>query len=110
MTSCSQYTFLLITFDWIELETWDKRQSVPLTYAQQMICDMTYLGHLVTFRDLGLRSSFEVDLLRSKYTWFDSSQRDKHDATPIMTVPFKKLFAKNYFAQNSFFTLVTCRC
>ena len=54
--------FLLITFDWIDLESWDRRQSVPLTQAHQMKCDMTYLGHLVTFRDLDLRSNFEVDL------------------------------------------------
>ena len=53
---------MLTTFDWIQLETWDKRQSVPLTYTHQMICDMTYSGHLVTFRDLALRSNFEVDL------------------------------------------------
>ena len=73
----------------MELETWDRRQSVPLTKAHQVICDMTYLGHLVTFRVLDWRSNFEVDLLRSKCAWFNSSRRDKHDATTIMAVTFK---------------------
>ena len=70
-----------------------------------MICDMTYLGHLMTFRDLDLRSNFEVDLSRSRYIWFDLSRRDKHDGITIIVVTFKmkKLFAKNYFAQNNFF-------
>ena len=70
-----------------------------------MICDITYLGHLMTFRDLDLRSKFEVDLSRSKYTWFDSSRRDKHDGVIIIvvTLKMKKLFTKNYFAQNNFF-------
>ena len=63
------------------------------------------LLHLVTFRDLDMRSNFEVDLLRSKYTWFDSSRRNKHDGSTFMaaTSEMKKLFAKNYFTQNSFF-------
>ena len=30
-----------------------------------MICDRTYLCHFMTFRDLDLRSNFEVDLSRS---------------------------------------------
>ena len=54
-----------------------------------MICDMTYLGQLVIFRELDLKSDFEADLLRSNYTWFGSSRRDKHDGATIMAVPFK---------------------
>ena len=59
----------------------------------------------MTFRDLDLRSNFEIDLLRSKYTCFDSSRREKHDGITIIviTLKMKKLFAKNYFAQNNFF-------
>ena len=59
----------------------------------------------MTFRDLDLRSNFEVDLSRSKYTWFDSSRRGKHDGITVIVVIFKmkKLFAKNYYAQNNLF-------
>ena len=78
MTSWGHYTFLLITFDWIELETWKRRQSVALTQAHQIICNMTYLGHLVTFYNLDLWSNFEVDLSRSMYKYmfrFGSSRQ-----------------------------------
>ena len=34
-----------------------------------MLCNMDYLGHLVAFRDLDLRSSFEVDLLWLTYRY-----------------------------------------
>ena len=63
----------------------------------------------MTFRDLDLRSNFEVELKRSKYTWFDSFRRDKHDATTIMVVnlKMKKLLAIRLI--QFFFTLVTCR-
>ena len=77
-----------------------------------MICDMTYLGHLVTFRDLDLRSNFGVDLSRSKYTCSIRFDETHTMGTTIIavTLKMKKLFVKNYFAQNSFFfTSVTCR-
>ena len=52
-----------------------------------MLCNMDYLGHLVAFRDLDLRSNFEVDLVWLTYSiWFDSSRRDKHDGTPIIAL------------------------
>ena len=59
----------------------------------------------MAFCDLDLRSNFEVDLSRSKYTWFDLSRCDKHDDITIIDVTFKMktLFAKNYFAQNNLF-------
>ena len=34
-----------------------------------MLCNMDYLGHLVAFRDLDLRSNFEVDLLWLTYRY-----------------------------------------
>ena len=69
LTSWGQYTFLLITFALIELETWDNRQSVFLIETHQMLCNMDYLGHLVAFHDLDLRSNFEVDLLWLTYRY-----------------------------------------
>ena len=48
MTSSGHFTFLPITFDRKEIETWERCQSVHLTKTDQLICNMTYLGHLLT--------------------------------------------------------------
>ena len=89
MTSRGLYTCLPITFDWIEIETWDRCQSVCLGETHRLICNMTYLGHLRSLCDLDLRLNFEVDLSRSTYRCFDSSRRDKHDGTHIISVSLK---------------------
>ena len=47
-----------ITFDSTEIEAWD---SVPLEQRNPMICNMTYLGHLVTMA----WGQNQVDILRS---------------------------------------------
>ena len=49
LTSSGHYTFLPITLDRKELETWEKCQSVFLDETHWLICNMTYFGH---FRDL----------------------------------------------------------
>ena len=48
MTSRGQWTFLLVTFDWVKIWRWDRCQIVPLFKVHQMICNMTYLGQLLT--------------------------------------------------------------
>ena len=81
MTSRGQWTFLLVTFDWIEIGTWDRCQMVNLFKVHQMICNMTYLGQLLTFTcgkklkstsKFDLRSRSKVDLGSSCYTSFDA--------------------------------------
>ena len=64
-----------------------------------------HLGHLVTFRDFGLKSNFEVDFSRSKYKCFDSSRRDKHDSVTIIavTVKMKKVIREKLFRSKHFF-------
>ena len=48
MTSRGQWTLFVVTFGWIEIRTWDRCQMVPLFKVHQMICNMTYLGQLLT--------------------------------------------------------------
>ena len=66
---------------------------------------MTYLGHLITFRDLDLRSNFEVDLLRSKYTWLDSFRRDKHDHYYCSNFQNEKVIREKLFCSKQLFWL-----
>ena len=49
VTSSGQNTFLPITFDRKEIETWGRSQFVGLDETHVLICNMTYLAH---FRDL----------------------------------------------------------
>ena len=51
--------------------------------------NLTYLGHRVTLPWLDLRSNFDLDLLRSNYTWFDAPSRDKHDDIKLVAPPLK---------------------
>ena len=101
LTSWGQYTFLLITFALIELETWDNRQSVFLVETHQMLCNMDYLGHLVAFRDLDLRSNFEVDLLWLTYRYmirFVSTRQTRWYPYYCFNLRNEKLFAVKDFA------------
>ena len=88
--------FLPLTFDRIEIERWRWSQCVSLAQTHRLICNMTYLARHVTSRDLDLRSNSDIDLLRSKCTYFDVSWRQEHDAAKILSVAFlvQKLFAK----------------
>ena len=71
MTSSGHFTFLPITFDRKEIEEWERCRSVHLIKTDQLICNMTYLGHLLTLTLGDLRSNLQIDLLRSKSTSFD---------------------------------------
>ena len=66
---------------------------------------MTYLAQQVTSRDLDLRSSSDIDLLRSTRTYFDAFRREEQDAAKIMSLAFLvlKLFAKNRFCKKALF-------
>ena len=66
MTSSGHFTFLPITFDRKEIETRERCQSVRLTKTDQLICNMTYLDHLLTLTLGDLRSNLQIYLLRSK--------------------------------------------
>ena len=65
---------LPITFDQIEIETWDWCQYVRLGQANRL-CNMTHFGHHVTLAWLDLRSNFDLDLAKLFYIWFDAPQR-----------------------------------
>ena len=63
---------LPITVDQKEIETWDWCQNVRLGQANWVICNMTHFGHHVTLAWLDLRSSFDLDLSKLFYIWFDA--------------------------------------
>ena len=94
-------SFLPITWDPNEIETWDWCHCVCLRKAHRMMYNLTYLGHRVTFPWLDLRSNFDLDLSRSNYTWFDAPWRDKHDGIKIVALPLKLkiLSSKNRFGK-----------
>ena len=71
MTSSDHFTFLPITVDRKEIETWERCQSVRLTKTDQLIFNMTYLGHLLTLALGDPRSNLQIDLLRPKSISFD---------------------------------------
>ena len=60
MTSYGQYTFPPITFDWNEIETWGRCQSVRLVKTHLLICNLTHLGRSVTLTLGDLRSNYQV--------------------------------------------------
>ena len=56
------YTFLPITFDWNELETWGRCQSVFHVKTHLSVCDLTCLGQSVTLTLDDLRPNLYGDL------------------------------------------------
>ena len=90
--------FLLISFDWEDIQTCEWARCVCHTTAHRMICNMTCVGQVGSCA-LDLRLNFEVDLSMSCYTYFNAPWQDKHDGIKISFQPFpyQKLFSKNYF-------------
>ena len=86
--------FLSTTFDRIQLEHWGWSQCVSLAETHRQICNMTYLGHRVTSRDIDQRSNFGI--FRPTCIYFDVSTREEHDGVRIISPAFlvQKLFAK----------------
>ena len=54
------YMFLLITFDRIEIEAWDRCQCVCLIKTHHVTRIMTYLGYFRSLRDIVLRSILKL--------------------------------------------------
>ena len=99
--SRSPTVFLPITWEQNEIETWDCCHCVFLRKAHRMMYNLTYLSHRVTLPWLDLRSN---------YTWFDASWRDKHDGIKMVALPLKLkiLSSKNRFGKIlEFWPLVT---
>ena len=94
-------SFLQITWEPNEIETWDCCHCVCLRKAHRMKYNLTCLGHRVTLPWLDLRSNFDLDHSRSNYTWFDAPWRDKHDGIKIVALPLKLkiLSSKNRFGK-----------
>ena len=69
MTSSGRRTFLSITFDRNEPETWGWCHSVCLVKAHRLICNMTYFGRTVTLTWRDLRANFKIDLSTIKSIW-----------------------------------------
>ena len=94
MMSYDKYTFLPITRDRIELETWDRHQCVRLDLAHQMICNTTWLGQFVTLT-FG-QGHYLTFSMRSHHTSIDLSRRGEHDGAIVvaLTLKTRKLLAK----------------
>ena len=69
--------FLPLIFNRIEVEHWGWSQYVSLAETHRLICNMIYLGYYVTFRDLDLRSHF--DLERVNKQCFEATRLKKYD-------------------------------
>ena len=82
--------FLPLTFDRIQLEHWGWSQCVSLAETHRQICNMTYLGHCLTSRDLDKMSNF--DIFRPTCIYFDMSRQEEH-ARIILT---SELFCQPY--------------
>ena len=61
MMSSGHFTFLPIPFDRKEIETWERCLSVHLTKTDHLICNMTYLGHLLTLTLGDPRSNLQIE-------------------------------------------------
>ena len=56
-----QMRFFANIFYIIEIDLWGWSQCVSLAKTHRLICNMTYLGHYVTSRDIELRSNFDIN-------------------------------------------------
>ena len=63
-----QSFFLLVAFNWEEMQTWEWSHCVYHIKTHRLICNMTCLGQLESPRNLDPRSNFDVDLSRSNFT------------------------------------------
>ena len=70
------------------------------------MCNMTYLGKHVTWRDLDLRSNSDIDLLMWTCKYFDAFRRGKQDAAKIASSFISsKVISKNSFCKKRCFDL-----
>ena len=88
-------TFTSTTLDRIETEPWATCHCVCLIKTRRMICNMTYLGHLLGQVILpDLRSNFHINLSWSKFTCFDASWKRN-------TMVFRVFLYLSYFRRYS---------
>ena len=92
------------TRDRKEMKTRKWCQTTWLAKMFRKICILTYLGHDLTLTWPDLRSVFEIDLPRSKDTFFESSPRAEHDGVIFIFVFYKKNSEK---PSARFFSLMT---
>ena len=102
------HSFLPLTFDAIKIERWGCSQCVSLAETHRLICNMTYLARHVTSRHLDLRSTPEIDLLRSKSTSFDAFWLEEHDPAKSMSLAFlvQKLLVKTFLQKSAILTFI----
>ena len=100
---------LLITFDWEEIQTWELGSCVCHTKAHRMMCNMTCLGQLGSWRDLDLRSNFEVDLAYTYvilYIFRRALTREtRWYKINFLPLPYQKLFSKSHFEKYHHFDI-----
>ena len=89
-------------FERKEIEHWEWYQCVSLVETHLLIRNMTYLGHQVTLHDLGPRTNFVLDLLRSICVCFDTSWEEKPDYVGAVRSYFlcPKAISENHFGEN----------
>ena len=87
MTSSGHRTFLPITFDRKEIETWERCQSVRLIKTHHLICNMTYLGRIVTLTSGNLMSNLQIYLSRSKSISDQSIWLDERNTVASKSFP-----------------------
>ena len=100
VTSSGQNTFLPITIDRKEIETWRRSQFVCLDETHWLICNMTYLGH---FRDLTWGQISKLSfrghvMIKIGHVAYVSMRLDETDSV----IPFPRLkFIKFIISLNS---------
>ena len=99
------HVFLVITFDWDEIQTSNQLQSVCIIETSRLICNMTWSigsGH-----DLDLRSNLRNDLLGKII--YHSTRLDKIKTMVLHSFFYlygiKSYFRKNYFRPDRPFWL-----
>ena len=85
-----------ITFDWNEIETWGRCQSVRLVKTHLLICNLTYLGQSVTLTLADLRSSYQMTFWVTKYMSRSALTKERRwRKISALSQIAKKLLTKN---------------
>ena len=106
MPSSVHRTFLLITFDRKEIETWKRCQSVRLIKTHHLIYNMAYFSHFVTLTSGDLGWNLQIDLSRSKLISVDPAWRVEHNGVKIISLFYvvQKLLIKLFPPKNVILT------
>ena len=84
------------------IDQWGWPRRVSFARTHRLMCNMTYLGHHVTSRDLYLRPNF--DIFWSTRSYFDLPRREEYDGVLIISQVYivQKLFAKKMLKKRLF--------